>query len=100
VIREALGVLRSRAAAFVARIKQKRVLYLSPSTGQVALHDPETDIVDLGDGSFTRMADIEPDDDAIEPWADQKDVRLELRRYLTWRALRMKVPKGWEPGNG
>ena len=29
-------------------------------------------------------------------WAELKNVRKELRRFLTWHALRMKVPKAWE----
>jgi len=29
-------------------------------------------------------------------WAELKNVRKELRRFLTWHALRTKVPKGWE----
>lgn len=99
MIREALSLIRKCGSALLKQIKKPRTILLSPGSGQAAIHDVESDVVDLGDGTFARMADIEPDDAAIEHWDDQKDVRLELRRLLTWRALRMKVPKAWEPGN-
>lgn len=40
------------------------------------------------------------DEDDGEPltWAEQKNVRKELRRFQLWHALRVKVPKGFEEG--
>jgi len=39
--------------------------------------------------------DYEDDGEPLT-WAEQKNVRVELRRFLTWHALRMKVPSAWE----
>lgn len=48
------------------------------------------------------LDDIETfDEDADgEPltWAEKKCIRTEHRRYKTWLALRMKVPRGFEEG--
>lgn len=43
-----------------------------------------------------KVRTVDEDDGALLSWAEQKGIRRELRRFLTWHALRMKVPKGWE----
>lgn len=55
MIRKAIGLLRKLSDA----LKKKRTFYISPTSGRAALHDEETDIVDLGDGTYARMSDIE-----------------------------------------
>lgn len=43
--------------------------------------------------------DVEDDNaDDGEPltWAEQKNIRKELRRFQLWHALRIKVPRGFE----
>ena len=44
-----------------------------------------------GDEDFDEDVDGEP-----LTWAEQKNIRVELRRFLTWHALRMRVPKAFE----
>ena len=53
--------------------------------------------VDEDDGVVDDYDDYDEDADP-DPltWAELKNVRKELRRFLTWHALRMKVPKAWE----
>ena len=43
--------------------------------------------------NFDEDADGEP-----LTWADKKCIRTEHRRYKTWLALRMKVPRAFEEG--
>lgn len=38
------------------------------------------------------------DDGEPLTWAEQKNIRKELRRFQLWHALRVKVPKGFEEG--
>jgi len=39
--------------------KKKQTFLIDPKTARVARHDRETDLVDLGDGQFARLAEIE-----------------------------------------
>lgn len=40
------------------RLRKPRTILICPRTGQAAIYDPETDVLDLGDGSYARMSDI------------------------------------------
>ena len=44
------------------------------------------------------MFEDDEDDGGPLTWAEQKNIRVELRRFQLWHALRMKVPKGFEEG--
>ena len=46
------------------------------------------------------VEEIDEDDEDDDPltWAEQKNVRKELRRFQLWHALRLRVPKGFEEG--
>jgi hypothetical protein len=42
--------------------------------------------------------DVDEDDEEPLTWAEQKNIRKELRRFQLWHALRVKVPRGFEEG--
>ena len=46
-----------------------------------------------GEDDFVDVDDGEP-----LTWAEQKNIRKELRRFQLWHALRLKVPRGFEEG--
>jgi len=54
MLRRALRAVRNR----VRNALGARTILICARTGQVAVHDPETDILDLGDGSYARMSDV------------------------------------------
>ena len=91
-----------RALKFLVRFKNdlKKVNVVEAS--RKASLDPDwvNPLVNDEDGGLGCCRPVVDDDDEDdgEPltWAEQKNVRKELRRFLTWQALRVRIPRGLE----
>lgn len=61
-------------------------------------YDEEADIKErLADLDDVENFDEDADGNPLT-WEEQKYIRIEYRRFQTWQALRMKVPKGFGGG--
>jgi hypothetical protein len=58
----------------------------------------DEDVPETGVEIVCDEEEFDEDDYDGEPltWAEQKNIRKELRRFQLWHALRMKVPAAWE----
>jgi len=62
------------------------------------LKGQEDDAFGIVGGDDDGGADDDDDDGEPLTWAEQKNIRKELRRFQLWHALRLKVPRGFEEG--